>query len=67
MHTWTGTVSRRVLTIRTKGWEAVTRGGGCDSMHHVDSTSTYDHIDSIERVVVRLEGRIQQEVYWYQG
>jgi hypothetical protein len=39
--------------------------GNC--MRRVDSTSTYDHIDSIERAVVRLEGRIRQEVYRIQG
>jgi hypothetical protein len=29
-HTWNRAISRGVLTIRTIGWETVTRGGGCD-------------------------------------
>ena len=29
-HAGNGAISRRVLTIRTIRWEAVTRGRGCD-------------------------------------
>ena len=31
-HTWNGVVGRRLLTIRTIGWETIARGEGCDNI-----------------------------------
>jgi hypothetical protein len=53
-HTRNRTISGGVLTIRTKGWKAITQGMGCD----IESMSRCMTLDKVLHVVkVVIQGR----------